>query len=227
MRLNNLSYIIKRSRRKTLSIYVEPTGEITVLAPENKTDAEINAVINSKKLQIYRKLAEISELKATQKVRELVSGESYLYLGRNYRLKFVDSQNVALKLSNGYFSLREKDRQSSQLVFKDYYRCKGLVKITERVKLYQSQMGVKFKNIQVMELQNRWGSYSRKTNNLCFHWKCMLTPIDVLDYIVVHELAHIKHPNHSAEFWNEVDKIMPDYQKRKDWLRYNGAGIGL
>jgi hypothetical protein len=227
MAQNDLHYTVKKSRRKTLSIYIEPTGEITILAPENKSDAEINAVISSKKLQIYRKLAELAELKATQRVRELVSGESYLYLGRNYRLKFVDSQDVALKLSNGYFSLRERDRQSSQLVFKDYYRRKGLIKIAERVKLYQPQMGVECENIQVMELQNRWGSYSRKTNNLCFHWKCMLTPIDVLDYIVVHELAHIKHPNHSSEFWNEVDKIMPDYQKHKDWLRYNGASIDL
>ena len=227
MEQSDLSYTIKKSQRKTLSIYIEPTGEITVLAPESKSEAEIYAVIDSKKLQIYRKLAELAELKATQRVRELVSGESYLYLGRNYRLKFVDSQDVTLKLSNGYFLLREKDQQSSQLVFKDYYRRKGLIKITERVKHYQSQMGVEFENIQVMELQNRWGSYSRKTKKLCFHWKCMLTPVDILDYIVVHELAHIKHPNHSAEFWNEVDKIMPDYQKRKDWLRYNGAGISL
>lgn len=227
MAQNDLHYTVKKSRRKTLSIYIEPTGEITILAPENKSDAEINAVISSKKLQIYRKLAELAELKATQRVRELVSGESYLYLGRNYRLKFVDSQDVALKLSNGYFSLRERDRQSSQLVFKDYYRRKGLIKIAERVKLYQPQMGVECESIQVMELQSRWGSYSRKTNNLCFHWKCMMLPLNILDYVVVHELAHIKYPNHSSEFWNEVDKIMPDYQKHKDWLRYNGASIDL
>ncbi len=227
MAQNDLHYTVKKSRRKTLSIYIEPTGEITILAPENKSDAEINAVISSKKLQIYRKLAELAELKATQRVRELVSGESYIYLGRNYRLKFVESQDVALKLSNGYFSLRTLEKEKSKQIFKDFYRKKGLKKIAERIGLYQNQMGVSFSSIQVIELQNRWASCSKKTGSLCFNWKCMMLPIYILDYVVVHELAHIKHPDHSPEFWGEVDKIMPNYHERKIWLRYNGASMDL
>lgn len=224
---SSLSYRIKKSNRKTLSIYIEPSGKITVLAPGHKTDAEIESAIESKKLQIYRKIAEFEELTQTQKVRELVGGESYLYLGRNYRLNFVESQDVALKIVNGYFSLRLSDKHDANEVFKDYYRKKGMMKISERIKIYQQQMGVKFSSLKVMDLQNRWASYSSKTENLCFNWKCIMLPIDILDYVVVHELAHIKYANHSAEFWSEVDKIIPDYAKRKIWLRYNGANIDL
>lgn len=224
---SNLTYKIKRSNRKTLSIYIEPNGDILILAPENKTDAEINLAIESKKLQIFRKIAEFNELQATKKVRELVSGESYLYLGRNYRLKFTENQDIPLKICQGYFSLRIMDKKQSNQIFKDFYRKKGLKKIAERIDLYQNQMGVSFSSIQVMELQNRWASYSKKTGSLCFNWKCMMLPINILDYVVVHELAHIKYPDHSPEFWGEVDKIIPDYHERKNWLRINGASIDL
>lgn len=224
---SNLSYKIKKSNRKTLSIYIEPNGDILILAPENKTDAEINLAIESKKLQIFRKIAELNELQATKKVRELVSGESYLYLGRNYRLKFTENQDIPLKIFQGYFSLRIQDKEKSNHIFKDFYRKKGLQKIAERIKLYQPQMGVSFSKIQVMELQNRWASYSKKTGSLCFNWKCMMLPVNILDYVVVHELVHIKHQDHSPEFWGEVDKVMPNYHERKNWLRYNGASIDL
>lgn len=224
---SNLSYKIKKRNRKTLSIYIEQNGDILVLAPENKTDAEINLAVESKKLQIFRKIAELNELQATKKVRELVSGESYLYLGRNYRLKFTENQDIPLKILQGYFSLRVLDKEKSKQIFKEFYRRKGLQKIAERINLYQHQMGVTFSSIQVMELQNRWASYSKKTGSLCFNWKCMMLPVNILDYVVVHELAHIKHQDHSPEFWGEVDKIMPDYHERKNWLRYNGASIDL
>ena len=77
-----------------------------------------------------------------------------------------------------------------------------------------------------MELQNRWASCSNK-GNVNFHWKCAMAPIDVLSYIVVHELAHLIHPNHTTAFWNEIDKVYPNYDKQVQWLKLNGAGMDL
>ena len=91
---------------------------------------------------------------------------------------------------------------------------------------YQDRMGVQPKAVRIIELKNRWASCS-PGGNLNFHWKCMMAPPTVLDYIVVHELAHLIHPNHTKAFWNEVDKVMPDYRERKEWLRVNGAGMDL
>ena len=91
---------------------------------------------------------------------------------------------------------------------------------------YQGKMGVEPKSVRVLDLKNRWASCSAG-GHLNFHWKCMMAPTTILDYIVVHELAHLRYPNHTAAFWNEVDKVMPDYRERKEWLRVNGAGMDL
>ena len=77
-----------------------------------------------------------------------------------------------------------------------------------------------------MELRNRWASWTPK-GNLNFHWKCMMAPVSVLDYIITHELVHLKYPNHSKDFWNEVDKLMPDYRKHENWLKNNGVKMDL
>jgi predicted metal-dependent hydrolase len=157
---------------------------------------------------------------------EYVNGEGFLYLGRSYRLKLVEDQSVPLMLKDGYFCLRSDDDVSPDEAFQELYRQKGKQRIPERVAHYQRRMGVQPKAVRIIELKNRWASCSLG-GNLNFHWKCMMAPPTVLDYIVVHELAHLIHPNHTQAFWNEVDKVMPDYGDRKKWLRVNGAGMDL
>ena len=87
-------------------------------------------------------------------------------------------------------------------------------------------MGATPNQVRVMELKHRWASCSAK-GNLNFHWKCVQLPLSVLDYVVVHELTHLIHKNHTKVFWNQIDKVLPDYQERKQWLKVNGAGMGL
>ncbi len=226
--MNDLpAYTVKRSPRKTLSIYLERDGTISVLAPEGFTDAEIQIIVAQKSFQLYRHLAERDELNATRSLREVVSGETFLYLGRNYRLQLVDAQPVPLLLKEGHFCLRRADQQKAPELFKEFYRTKGLPRITRRVDHFTKQMGVETGQIRVMDLQHRWASCSVSTGDLNFHWKCLMAPLSILDYVIVHEMAHLKYDNHSDAFWNEVDKIMPDYRERKAWLRVNGAGMDL
>jgi len=80
--------------------------------------------------------------------------------------------------------------------------------------------------MDIRELGNRWAACS-PSGNLAFHLKCMMTSQTIIDYIVVHELCHFYHLNHTAAFWNEVDKVMPDYASRKDWLRFNSAALDV
>jgi predicted metal-dependent hydrolase len=87
-------------------------------------------------------------------------------------------------------------------------------------------VGVKFQRVAVRELKNRWATCS-PNGNLAFHWKCMMAPASVIDYIVVHELCHLHHLDHTEAFWNEVDKLIPDYANRKEWLRKNGAAMDV
>jgi predicted metal-dependent hydrolase len=224
----DIEYTLKRSTRKTASIYIERDGQVMVLVPEALDDPRIEALLESKRRWIYTGLAEWHDLNATKVRREYVNGEGFLYLGRSYRLKLVSVQAEPLMLKDGYFCLRAGNGSTpdADAAFKAYYRARGMVRIPERVAYFQAKMGVEPKGVKVIELRHRWASWT-PAGNLNFHWKCMMAPPTILDYIVVHELGHLTYPNHTGAFWNEVDKVMPDYRDRKEWLRVNGAGMDL
>ncbi|QDT59462.1 hypothetical protein SV7mr_19690 [Stieleria bergensis] len=224
----DIEYTLKRSDRKTASIYIERDGQVSVLVPKGLSKARIEELLESKRKWIYRNQAEWHDLNATRVQREYVNGEGFLYLGRTYRLKLVDQQDEPLMLKNGYFCLMSNNGSvpDADSAFKEFYRTKGKDRIPDRVAFFERRMGVKSKSITVMELKNRWASCT-PGGKLNFHWKCMMAPPTVLDYIVVHELAHLIHANHTEAFWNEVDKVLPDYGDRKEWLRIHGAGMDL
>jgi len=222
----DITYSLTTSDRKTLSIYIERDGQVSVLAPQDFSQQQIEDVLEQKRGWIYKSLAEWEDLNATRVQREYVNGEGFLYLGRTYRLQIVEQQDKPLLLKNGYFTLRSQSLSKADDVFKEFYRQKGNAKLKERVLFYQDKLGVKAKEVRVLELMNRWASCSDK-GNLNFHWKCMMAPLTVLDYVVVHELVHLKYKNHTTAFWNEVDKLIPDYLDRKQWLKVNGAVMGL
>lgn len=222
----DINYNLTTSRRKTLSIYIEREGAVSVLAPQDFSQQKIEEVLERKRGWIYKGLAEWEDLNAARIRREYVNGEGFLYLGRTYRLQIVKNQESPLLLKNGYFCIRKQSLPKSDEVFKEFYRQKGIARIKERVNYFQGKLGVKPHDVRIMELKNRWASCSDK-GTLNFHWKCMMTPLTVLDYIVVHELVHLVHTRHTAAFWNEVDKLIPDYQERKQWLKFNGSGLSL
>ena len=224
----DIEYTLIRSRRKTASIYIERDGKVSVLVSEKLTARQVEDILESKRKWIYQSLAEWQDLNANRIQRDYVNGEGFLYLGRSYRLKLVSDLPEPLMLKDGYFCLRSTKGSApdADAVFREFYRAKGAVRIPPRVAYFQTKMGVKSKSIKIMDLKHRWASCTA-SGNLNFHWKCMMAPLTVIDYIVVHELAHLIHSNHSAAFWNEVDKVIPDFQERKCWLRDNGAGMDL
>ena len=224
----DIEFSLVRSRRKTASIYIERDGHVSILVPDKLTDRQVEALLESKRKWIYKSLAEWQDLNARRVHREYVNGEGFLYLGRSYRLKLVSDLAEPLMLKDGYFCLRTNNGSltDADAAFKAFYRAKGDVRIPPRVAYYQAKMDVEPKAVRVIELKHRWASCS-PGGNLNFHWKCMMAPLTILDYIVVHELAHLVYPNHTKAFWNELDKVMPDFQERKEWLRLNGAGMDL
>ena len=224
----DIEYSLVRSRRKTASIYIERDGQVSILVPDKLTDRQVEALLESKRKWIYKSLAEWQDLNARRVHRDYVNGEGFLYLGRSYRLKLVSDLAEPLMLKDGYFCLRTNNGSlpDADAAFKAFYRAKGDVRIPPRVAYYQAKMDVEPKAVRVIELKHRWASCS-PGGNLNFHWKCMMAPLTILDYIVVHELSHLIYPNHTKAFWNEVDKVMPDFQERKEWLRVNGAGMDL
>jgi predicted metal-dependent hydrolase len=226
MKIGEIDVVIKKSKRKTMSIFVERDGSVSALVPDNLNDNEISEVLISKEYLVNKYLAEWKQLNENKIDREYVNGQSYLYLGKNYRLKILDEKMKGLVFKNSYFILSKSKLDSAKELFTKFYKQKLELKLTPLIKKHQLKLGVEANKVSIMELQNRWGSCT-SGGNLNFHWKCAMAPIDVIDYIAAHEVVHIKHPNHSNEFWNELDKLIPNYQKHIDWLRDHGAGMDL
>jgi predicted metal-dependent hydrolase len=224
-----IAYEVVRSRRKTADIVIERDGRVLVRAPEEVGVERIEDIVESKRHWIYRNLAEWRDLNATRVVREYRNGEGFLYLGRSYRLLLVANQDEPLLLKGGRFCLRRDlvDRgevPAAKAAFRDYYVARGLERLRGRVQYYAPKVGVKPRRTDVRELGHRWASCS-PSGDLAFHWKCVMAPPTIIDYIVVHELCHLHHGDHTEAFWNEVDKVAPNYRERKEWLRKNGAGL--
>jgi len=227
MKLENINIIIEKTeRRKTVSIFIERDGSVKVLAPASASQEKIENAVKSKEYQIFTRIAKWKELNHGKVNREFVNGQSFLYLGRNYRLSIVEDQEMPLKISGGNFRLDKKFINKADKVFKAFYKEKAEQKIKERLKLIEEKFQSKPTSVKVLELQNRWASWTPK-NGLNFHWKCAMAPVPVLDYIITHEMVHLKHPNHSTAFWNELDKKMPKYREHADWLKKNGVKMDL
>ena len=228
---DHIPYDVIRSPRATADIIIERDGSILVRAPETIPDERIEDIVEAKRSWIYKNLAEWRDLNATKVLREYKAGEGFLYLGRSYRLSLVADQYDPLLLKNGRFRLRRDlvdkgEIKAAKAAFRDYYIERGLIKIPESVNYYAPKVGVTPSAIDVRELGNRWASCS-PTAKLKFHWKTMMAPQTIINYIIVHELCHMHHRDHTDAFWNEVDKVMPEYRERKEWLRTNGAGLDV
>jgi hypothetical protein len=228
---NTVSYEVVRSRRTSADVIIERDGSILVRAPEGVDDEQIDNIVVSKHFWIFKSLAEWRDMNATRVLREYKNGEGFLYLGRAYRLLLVSDQDEPLQLKNGRFTLRRDlvdhgEMAAAKAAFRDYYIARGHDRIRRRVDYFAPKIGVTTTAVDVRELGNRWASCS-PTGTLAFHWKCMMAPLTIVDYIVVHELCHFYNRDHTDAFWNEVDKVMPDYRERKEWLRKNGAGLDV
>jgi predicted metal-dependent hydrolase len=227
----DISYEVVRSRRSTADIVVERTGKIVVRAPATLPDECIEDIVEAKRYWIYKTLAEWRDLNATRALREYRNGEGFLYLGRAYRLLLVAKQKEPVTLRDGRFCLSRSlvesgDSAAAQSAFRDYYIRLGKQRLAQRVKYYAPKVGVNPLNLDVRDLGYRWAACSSK-GRLAFHWKCMMAPPKIIDYIIVHELCHMHKGDHTDAFWNEVDKVMPDYEERKEWLRKKGAGLDI
>lgn len=223
--------LLPGAARRTTDIVIERNGQITVRPPLKMTPQQVDETVFSRRMWIYRNLAQWRELNAARVVREWVNGESFLYLGSSYRLLLVEQQDTALQLKDGRFQLlrsvvEKGGRTAAQNTFENFLRNKGAPRIAQRVDLYAPKVGVRANQIEVKELGFRWAN-CLPNGNLQFHWKCLMAPLTVIDYIVVHELCHLRHRDHSATFWNEVDKVLPHYRERQEWLRQRGANLDL
>ena len=223
--VDDLKVVVRRSaRRRTMEITVDRTGELLVSAPPDVDAQVLRAFVEEKRFWIYTKLAERDRLHRTVPRKSFVDGEGFLYLGRTHRLKLVPDQDAPLKLVNGRFTMRRDMAPTGSEQLIRWYTLRARPWLTGRVKEYAEHMGVKPAGVRVQDLGYRWGSCG-KGDWLYFHWKAILLPARIAEYVVVHEMAHLHEPHHTPEFWLRVERAMPDFARRKAWLAEHGMDV--
>lgn len=187
---------------------------LRIYAPQGAHPDELARLVRRKHLWLHGKLATKAEVSPPAKIPEFVSGESFSYLGRNYRLKDQQEQKAPLKFDGARFLLRRDSRPKAAEHFRRWYREIGTAWLQNRVNLLAGRVGPAPGVIKVRDLGFRWASCTR-TGVVAFHWKALQLPVRLVDYIIIHELTHLLHPHHDAEFWACVDRALPDWRERK------------
>jgi len=217
----HLKYQLIRSkrRRKTLSLRIKEDGEIILYVPHRTPEDEIERFFEKHRSWICRKMAE-KEGSVRRPEKSFLPDEKFFYLGEAYPLEIHDGMDERrpLTLSFGKFILRKDRIEEARNLFISWYKKEAKEKLSERINYYSNRLQLTPQGIKITSAQSRWGSCSRD-NRLCFSWRIIMTPLGVLDYVLIHELAHIKEKNHSKRFWDYLGSILPDYKEHRRWLR--------
>lgn len=221
-----IEFAVSKSNRKSLSIAIQPDGNLLVKAPLFMSDSEILKWVKTKTGWIIRQRAKVLEQQENNPPKQYVSGERFWYLGQEYELEVRMSTGRAgmVGIVEDKIILFSKTAEGTEVqkILSDWYIKQAKTWISKRVRFFAEQMGESFGNITIKNQKKRWGSCS-SARNLNFNWRLIMAPEAVIDYVVVHELCHLRQMNHSKMFWNEVEKMLPDYKMYKKWLEKNGA----
>jgi len=218
-------YHLIRSKRKTYALIVQSDGQLIVRAPLRATRAQIDELVRSKDAWIRRKQDEVRRASPKLPRRRFVDGEAFLYLGQAYPLAILNEQTSPLNLCE-CFTLSGDSRREAGQVFEAWYRRQARRVITERVGWYAARHGLTFTRLRITGARTRWGSCGAK-GSLNFAWRLVMAPLRVIDYVVVHELAHLTVRSHSKAFWTRVAAMLPDYREPRLWLKENGHRLTI
>jgi len=218
-----ITYTLTRSARKTIALHVRD-GSIEVRAPFKSPKSVIDNFVLSKEKWIEDKLLYFSDRAKHRASFHLDYGESILYRGKNYPLESRLDGFVGFEDATFYIPPNLTYPQIKEACIK-LYRSLAKQEIVSRTKFFAEQMSVSPSAIRVNSAKTRWGSCSSK-KSLNFSWRLIMADDDLIDYVVVHELAHLLEMNHSARFWRIVESVLPDYRFRKIRLRELHLSLG-
>lgn len=215
-----IEYQIKYSNRKTLNISVERDRSIVVRAPHYLTADKIDKIVQSKRQWIKEKLNHAQKYPLVTESKEFVSGETLMYLGKNYQLLVVEEEFEGIEFDQR-FKISKANQPKANELFKKWYLKQALIKIEPLATKFAKSLGVQYNQFKTSEMKYRWGSCT-PANNIIFNWRIIKAPMYVLEYLVAHELVHLIENNHTPRFWNILSIQVPNYEKAKNWLKKNG-----
>ena len=218
---------VRSPKRKKLTITVERDRTIIVHAPQGISEEEVRRVVDAKRQWILTKLRHPQKYqdRLHPPGKEVVNGESAPYLGTDYRIEVTETASGEIEFSH-IFMVPAAHQAKRREVLRDWYIAQAREKILPRVEQHARELGVRFTGAKIVHNRYRWGSCTVK-NNVNFNWRLIKAPMFVIDYVIVHELAHLLEANHTPRFWNIVRAKIVDLDKAKTWLKENGDVLDL
>ncbi len=222
--------VLKKSRRaKHLRLQVGPEGRITLTVPWHTPKWAANLFLKEHAIWIEKQFKKIEAQKTLRPPFNYRTGDLFYYFGEPVTLDIMpsDRKRPTIKIRGDkmcitlYRYITEAEGlQAVKKTIQKFYRGKAEEVIHDRLQFFNEHYGFFYNQVTLRNQKSRWGSCSR-LKNLNFNWKLIMAPIEVIDYVVVHELCHLKQMNHSARYWALVAEIIPDHKQRRKWLREN------
>jgi predicted metal-dependent hydrolase len=209
------------SRKARLTI--EADGSLCLRAAEDVDTDELRQFLASKRDWVYRKLAEKEVLQHPPVTKELVDGEGFLYLGRSHRLK-IDDAHGTVRLERGRLVLPRPLAEAGEASLVAWYQRCGEAWLRPRVGTWAERLRVEPLAIEVADLGHKWGS-ATAGRRVRIHWATLQLSPSLVDYVLAHELAHLREAHHGPDFWQLLGRVLPDYDERKHELAKRGAGL--
>lgn len=223
---------VKRtSRKKSIAISIRDR-EVVVLAPKRVPNSEILDLLVAKRPWIRSKLEKQASLPRFTE-RRFVDDEVFLFLGEAYPLRVFDGRKAAAELEQGVFVVHARRAQtearrarSIRAAFLQWYKAEAEVLFADRTAHYAEIMGATPRRLSYRDYKSMWGKCTGQ-GDITFNWKLVMAPPNIVDYVVVHEMAHLHHLNHSREFWDCVAAADPDYKANRKWLKDYGQTLTI
>jgi predicted metal-dependent hydrolase len=223
-----ITYTLRRSfKARRVRLEVRQQTGLTVIVPRSYPISQLYGLLKSKERWISRNLARFNQLELLSAPKELRNGDSIPYLGRELELVQQESHHGdSIALMGNKLALRPDlfNNGLLELALEQWYRSEAARLITEKTTKVSSDMGINYKRIVIRGQKTRWGSCSHK-KNISFNWKLIMAPEPVVEYVIIHELIHLKEMNHSKRFWELVAQYCPDWQQHKKWLKQHEADL--
>lgn len=221
------AYTLVRSRRRTVGLEIRPDATLVVRAPTRAPVSYVESILRQKAGWISAKLALVRSRASLVPRHDFLTGERFPYLGHDWPIVVVAFQKEALTFDTRTgFTLDVAAFDRGEVVFEEWYRARARELLAGRVREYAARMNVAIPRLRITGAERRWGSCST-SGTVSFAWRLVMAPMDVVDYVVVHELAHLREMNHSRRFWAVVAPVMPDYDKRRRWLQEHGGMLTI
>lgn len=237
LRGEDIAFALIRSarRRRTISYVIDGDASLRIMAPVRTRFSFIHAMLQNRSASILARLAEHKELRA-EMPRRFIDGEYLRYLGQRYHLRVTRNPDApqGCRLRPRFIDVNIADASLSDKALREEVRLEILLwlkkrakaKFKKRMDLWAKKLGVDYKKLLVTDPARQWGSCG-PDNVVRLNWRLVMAPLGLLDYVIAHELAHIKHKNHSPRFWNFLGRAMPDYAARRKRLRQMGPALVL